>query len=94
MSARNTLAGKRARREKKALRNTPQGYINLIDWIRERSSVTKQDAAKLLLAGVLRVDSHKVGYKVLDGERKVLAPFVTSDVRGRITLHDPEPDAA
>lgn len=92
MSARNTHENKRQRRNLRKLRKGRlPAYINLIEWIKLRSNVTTFEAQNLLLAGVLRVDSHKLGFVTRDN-KKFLSPYVNADVRGRITVHDPTED--
>lgn len=91
MSARNTLVNKKIRRAQRELRKGRlPAQIDLLEWIKLRSNVTTTTAARLLLAGVLRVDSHKIGFKMLKGGRKVLDPYVSANLRGRIEIHVPE----
>lgn len=72
-----------ARKVHKALRNTPPGYIDLIEFVKIRTHCTTGMAKTVLLAGVLRVDSHPVGYRWISG-RKELDPYLPAKHRGQI----------
>jgi len=58
MSRRNTLEVKRQRRVRRSLvKGRLPAYVDLVQWIKLRSNVTTPTAVRLILAGVLRVDS-------------------------------------
>lgn len=91
MSKRNTDPEERKRRKLlKQLRATPEAYIDLIHYVRIRTNCTASMAAKVLLAGALRVDSHPVGYKWqkdLTGKSvKVLDPYLPAKYRDQIVV--------
>lgn len=88
MSVRNTPREKRRRQFQRALKVPLPGYIDLIQWVKLRSRVTTGDAIRLILAGVLHVDSHVIGMQEI-GPRKVLQRFVPADYRGRIRIVEP-----
>lgn len=93
MSQKNSREAKKRRRVLKELRNTPPGYINLIDYLKDRSGCTTGTAEKVLLAGALKVDSHPVGYKwekVFGENRKVLDPYLPSEYRDRLVVVKPD----
>ncbi len=92
MSARNKPVAKKHRRVwrqfKKASTQVP-AYIDLVQWIKLRRNLTTGECHRLLRAGVLRVDSHKLGYKEVDGV-KYPDQFVPAHLNTRITVHQPE----
>lgn len=61
MSQRNTLSAKRGRKAAKSLRQTPPGFTDLIAWVKMRQHVSTRTAAKVIMTGCLKVDSHTVG---------------------------------
>jgi hypothetical protein len=70
----------------RSLDNTPPAYIDLIDYVKMRTRCTTGMAKKVILAGSLMVDSHPIGYKLHDGDRKELHPYVDAKFRDRITI--------
>lgn len=90
MSRKNTDPVERKRRKVlKALRNTPPGYIDLIEYVKLRTRCTTSMAKKVILSGALKVDSHPVGFK-WEGQggnaQKVLYPYLESKHRGKIVV--------
>lgn len=63
MSRKNSPEERKLRKIRKSLRNTPESYIDLIDYVKVRTKCSTKMAEKVLLSGALRVDSHPVGYK-------------------------------
>lgn len=60
--AKRPIRIKQANRLRKALRNTPETYIDLIDWLKQhRYAQTSGEAEKIILAGRVRSESHKLG---------------------------------
>lgn len=95
MSRKNTNPEVRAaRKARKALRNTPQGYIDLEQYVRFRSRCTAGTARAVLMSGALRVDSHPVGFKHVKDRTgksvKVLSPLIPAENRGHIVLQHPK----
>lgn len=90
MSRKNSKEAKQRRRVLKQLKNTPPGYIDLIEYVRVRSNCTAGVAEKVLLSGALMVDSHPVGYKWqknIAGESiKVLDRYVPSHLYDKIMV--------
>lgn len=89
MSRRNSLEAKKARRTRKLLRAPLPAYIDLIEYIKMRVNVTTTVAERIILAGVLRVDSHKIGVEHTP-QGKRLRRFVPADLRDRIVVVPPE----
>jgi hypothetical protein len=87
---------KQRRRAAKALRrSTLPAYINLIEWLKDRRyASTTGEAQKILLAGRVQADSHKLGVKrmpVLQAdqtirEQDVVQPIVPAELRSRIIV--------
>lgn len=92
MSQRNSLANKRLRRAERSTRKPLPAYIDLIQWVRSRSSVTAGEARRIILAGTLKSGSHTIGVKELPGPNKikVLDRFVSASHRGEIQIVMPE----
>jgi hypothetical protein len=87
VSARNTLEAKRARRARRTLtKGRLPAYIDLVAWIQLRSNVTKAQARSIILAGCLRVDSHKLGYETINGV-KFLRQHVPAHLNTKIEVH-------
>jgi hypothetical protein len=83
MSARNTLESKRSRRANRTLRKgVLPAYIDLIEWVKGRSSLTTGTARAVVLSGALKVDSHSLG---TDGNF-----LVPADLNGRIRVEAPQ----
>ncbi len=84
---------KKKRRLVKSLRNTPPAWIDLIDYLKLRTRCTTGKAKAALMAGVLYVDSHPIGYKWEKNQYgesvKVLDPYVPAHLRGQIQYRDP-----
>jgi hypothetical protein len=74
---------------RKALRNTPPAYIDLIEYVKLRTRCTTGMAKKVLLSGALRIDSHPVGFR-WEGQggnaRKVLYPFLEAKHRPNLRI--------
>lgn len=61
MSKRPILT-KRANRLRKAMRRSPDGYIDLVDYLKSRGHAqTTGEAEAIILAGRVRSESHKLG---------------------------------
>jgi len=67
LSRRNSREAKATRRNKKALRVSPPGYIDLIQYIKDRVNVSTGTARAVIMAGTLRIDSHILGVEQLCG---------------------------
>lgn len=68
-------------------RNTPPAYIDLIEYVKVRTRCTTTMAKRVLMSGALRVDSHPVGFKILDRSgKKELDPYLPAEYRHRITI--------
>lgn len=89
MSARNRLVEKKKRRLIKSLRNTPPGYVDLVEYVRLRSRCSRGMAKRVILSGALTVDSHTVGFKTIDG-RKVLDQCIPAKYRNDIVIRMPK----
>lgn len=63
MSRKNSREAKAARRLQKSIRIGLPAYIDLIEYVRDRTNCTAGTAEKILLSGGLMVDSHPVGFK-------------------------------
>lgn len=88
--AHRPIQKKKLRRLRKALRRTPEGYIDLVRWLKDRGHAqTTGQANKIILAGRVRSESHKLGimpvpYMGADGEvivQNVVAPHVPAVFR-------------
>lgn len=95
MSKRNSLESKRERKALRALRVSPPGYIDLVEWIRMRSNVTRSTARAILASGAIHSDSHVVGQlqlKSKDGQvRRILAsPIIEASHRPDLHVVTPE----
>jgi len=92
MSQRPTV-DKKKERLIKSLRNTPPAWIDLVHYIKFRTRCSTGKAKAALLAGVLYVDSHPVGYKWekdITGESvKVLDPYLPAHLYDRIEVREP-----
>lgn len=83
------ITAKKLNRLRKALRRTPQGHINLIQYLKDRSYVNTSGGAKaMLVAGRVRVDSHVVGRKPdpLNPDEFVIDPLISAEYRDRIIV--------
>jgi hypothetical protein len=89
MSKKNSREEKKKRRVINSLANTPTSYIDLIQYVRDRTNCSASMAVEVLLAGALKVDSHPVGYK-WEGPRKVLDPYLPAEYRDRIIVVMPK----
>lgn len=90
MSARNTLEAKRARRARRTLKKGRLDcYVDLVHWVKMRSSLTTHTAIRVILAGALKVDSHTIGVKEHQGV-KFFERCVPADVAARIEIVTPE----
>lgn len=55
---------KRANKLRKALRRTPEGFIDLIAYLKDRGyAQTSGEAEKIILAGRVQSESHKLGIR-------------------------------
>lgn len=90
MSRRNSPEAKAVRRRLRSLtKGTLPAQVDLIEWIKLRANVTTTEAVNLILAGTLRVDSHKIGiHHTPRGPR--LNRYVPADVARRIQIVVPE----
>lgn len=81
-------------RERKARRTPLESRIDLVEWVRVRSHMSRGRARKVIMAGSLKVDSHIIGYKqakLIDGGGiKVPEFLVPAEWRGRIEVVKPE----
>lgn len=84
------IAEKKARKLRRSItKGTLPRRVNLVDWIKMRSSCTTGQARRLIMNGALRVDSHPVGYKVVRGGHKIFDPLIDADLASRIQIVDP-----
>ena len=93
MSVRNSRENKKRRRVAKALRPSLPAYINLIEYVKDRTRCTNGTARQVLLQGVLRIDSHPIGYKwqKYNGrDVKVIDPLLPAEYRDKIVISKPE----
>lgn len=61
------LLTKKANRLRKAFRQSPPAYINLIDWLMDHGHAnTKRQAKDILLAGRVRSESHVLGVQKVE----------------------------
>ena len=79
--AHRPILQKRVKRLRKAIeRQTPPVFIDLIDWLKVRGYAdTTGQAEKLILAGRVRSESHKLGIvklNVMEGTKVVEKDFV------------------
>lgn len=89
MSQKNSREAKKKRRIRNSLANTPPGYIDLIQYVKDRTHCSTVMAQRVLLAGALRVDSHPVGYKLYK-DQKVLDPYLPAHMASRIIVSVPK----
>lgn len=92
-----TLESKAARREERRARKDAGALprrVNLIDWVRARGSFSRRTAAKIVLSGALKVDSHTVGVTYIDRKDKeplkILNPIIDADLARKIQIVMPE----
>lgn len=81
------------RAEARSQKEQPPAYIDLVEWVRQRAHISRGRAAKVILAGSLKVDSHTIGVtriKTHDGHKRLLNRYVPADLRGRIEVVKPE----
>lgn len=95
--AKRPLLEKKVRRLRKALRNTPPTYIDLVQYLTDRRlAKSKKHARELMVAGKVMVDSHKVGRiqvpDLINGDendmRWIPQPLLSSQHRGNIVVLD------
>ena len=89
MSRRNSREAKATRRNKKALRVSPPGYIDLIQYIKDRVNVSTGTARAVIMAGTLRIDSHILGVEHTK-QGDVFKRYIPADLRSRIEIHVPD----
>ncbi len=81
MSARHSEE-KAIRRLRKALRQTPECWIDLVQWLKDRRHAqTTGEAKRLLLAGKVKVESHPVGRVTLKNGEHILSPYIGARFR-------------
>jgi len=83
------IEAKKLNRLRKALRRTPTGYINLVQYLQDHNITNTAGGAKaVLLAGRVSVDSHVVGRKPdpRNPDEFVLDPLIEAKYRGRIIV--------
>lgn len=85
MSIKNSLENKKRRRVAKSITIGLPAYINLIEYVKDRTRCTTGTATAVLLSGAIKVDSHTVGYKTVGG-KKVLQPLLPAEMRDRIMI--------
>lgn len=60
--AKRPINVKKARRVRKAFRSTPPAFLDLIQYLKDRRlAQTTGEAERIILAGRVRADSHKLG---------------------------------
>ena len=86
---------KKANRLRKALRNTPPRYFDLVQYVIDHHRVghkrlSKRQARDMILEGKVAVDSHKVGrleVEVLPGVKEwVLDPILPVEHKSRLLI--------
>lgn len=84
------IAEKKARRLRRSItKGTLPRRVDLVQWVKIRSSCSTGQARRLIMAGSLRVDSHPVGFKILKGGHKIFDPIIDADLAPRIQIVDP-----
>lgn len=87
------IAEKQARRLRKSItKGTLPRRVDLVQWVKMRSSCSTGQARRLIMSGALRVDSHPVGYKLLKNDFKMFDPLIDADIAKRIQIIDPTAD--
>lgn len=92
MSIANSRENKKRRRIVKSLTIGLPAYINLVEYVKDRTNCTTGTAKAVLLSGALKVDSHPIGYKfvkVNGRDEKVLNPLLPAELRNRIEINAP-----
>jgi hypothetical protein len=65
--AKRPIRRKQANRLRKAMRRTPDQFIDPVRWLIDHNHArTKREARELILAGRLRAESHKVGFQEVE----------------------------
>lgn len=65
--AKRPIRRKQANRLRKAMRRTPDQFIDPVTWLLDHRHVrTKREARELIFAGRLRAESHKVGFEEVE----------------------------
>lgn len=90
----NARKARTSYRERKARRKPLEARIDLVEWVRARSNMSRGRARKVILAGSLKVDSHIIGYRkahLIDGGGiKVPEFLVPAEYGPRIRVVKPE----
>jgi hypothetical protein len=90
VSQRNSREAKRARRLRREITSgTHKTQIDLIQWVKARSSVTTGMAEKIIKSGALMIDSHPIGIRKV-GDRTLLVRYVPAEWSSRIQIVMPE----
>lgn len=85
--AKRPIEAKRAARLRRSItKGTLPAYIDLVEHIRLRTRCTRGIARRIILAGMVRVDSHSVGFKYNRDGTKVLDPRIPAEHRGRVMV--------
>lgn len=95
MSRKNSREAKAQRRLQKSIRIGLPAYIDLIEYVKDRTHCTSGTAEKLLLRGTLMVDSHPVGFKwkKINGKnQRVLDRYLPAEHRTKIRVVKDAPD--
>jgi hypothetical protein len=85
---------KQANRLRKALRNTPPRYFDLVQYVVDHHRIgykrpTRKQAREMILAGKVQVDSHKIGREEIDllGHKEwVLLPHIAVEHKSRVLI--------
>lgn len=65
--AKRPIRRKQANRLRKAMRRTPDQFLDPVQWLLDhRHAKTKREARVLIFAGRLRAESHKVGFEEIE----------------------------
>ena len=88
------LLQKKAARLRKALRNTPPRYFDLVQYVVDHHRIgykrlTRRQARDMILEGKVRVDSHTVGRQEIDllGQKEwVLSPYIPVEHKARLLI--------
>lgn len=65
--AKRPIRRKQANRLRKAMRRTPDQFVDPVQWLLDHNHAkTKREARELIFAGRLRSESHKVGFEEIE----------------------------
>lgn len=89
MAKTNSRENKKRRRIAKSITIGLPAYINLIDYVKDRTGCSNSTAKRTLFEGVLMIDSHPIGYKwqkINGRDEKVLDPLLPAELKDKITV--------